>query len=426
MGLLSRIKAPLNRASWAMALLGTFVSLGAFLAAFEAFADPSYAETHPAWTNSSQYVECGQDCLYQKANEKVTLQAIYLVKKISNLQAVLAGGGSDNYDHVVSELQLYCPDKVGSKKIDDAVLCFKRYVQTQLPILRALKVTLIKNEDMTAQLMSNQGGLGANSKSTAFQDSTAVNRRPQTPDIEKEGELLMPSQASADRLKYLASTSYEKWAQDVSKLAPKPEDFFKTEQVMMPDPNHQGSLKPTTKIIRDKYGPVLDANAYAKAKKEFEDHVLGKQSVEYDLTKVAKTTGSGKKQLYEVDPSLLAQLKPAPGTKPKSTTRVEDVSYQEARNLIVASEVKNFMGGVMPEQSFSGPNRTTASAGGSQAAKTDKVEKEPKTGYDQVTQPVADVAPFIPHESNKVFTIGLKSEDLEESISSFQDTIDKL
>jgi hypothetical protein len=131
MGLLSRIKSPLNRANWAMALLGAFVRLIAVLSVSEAF-----AQGPNDWTDSRYYVECGQDCLYNKANEKVTMQAMYLVKKMQNLGQTLAGGKDDDFSHVISALKLYCPEVSDtSKSGTDAEKCYARYIQTQIPIL---------------------------------------------------------------------------------------------------------------------------------------------------------------------------------------------------------------------------------------------------------------------------------------------------
>jgi hypothetical protein len=426
MSLLSRIKSGLNCVSWAMALLGTVVSLSAFLVAFEAFADPTYAETHPAWINSSQYVECGQDCLYQKGNENVTLQAIYIVKKMDNLETVLAGGQPNDYGHVISELKLYCPEvQVGSVKDEDARTCYKRYVQTQLPILRAMKATLIKNEDMTARLKSDQGAFGGSSKASAFQDETPRQRKAQAPDFSREAELMTPEAGA--RLKYLSQENYSQWAAQVSNLAPKREDFVQT-QKSKKDPNDPYS-QIVNKIIRDNHGnPVIDEKAFQLAQQEYNAHVLGNskdpnKQVEYDLTKIPKThpgAYDAKTKVSDVDYSGLTQPKGRP-----SPSAIDDISYRQARNLVVESEANLFQRGVLKTQNFPGPQRSPGAVAPAKPT-------VPGLGYDDAvlkqlgTVKEAVVNPVPKGGANTTYSLTLSPEQLDKQISEFQKSADDI
>jgi hypothetical protein len=430
---LSRMRASLSASSRAMTLLRTFVPLGAFLGTLGAFgAGPN------DWTDSRYYVECGQDCLYNKANENVTLQAMYLVKKMQNLGQVLEK--EEDANHVISELKLYCPEvKDDSKDIKDATKCYQRYVQTQLPILRAMKATLVRNEDMSVRLNSNVGGMsGASQKSSAFADQTPGSRKPQTSDFQKERDLLLSSKNVGDRLAYLSKESYVQWANDMESLAPKESDFQKTEKVVIKDPRALGGAREENRIMRSPAGqPIIDERAYQMAKLEYDQHINGKvQSSDLDLRKVAK--GYEKKTVMEIDPNVKAQLNALkPGTKNFGTSRVDDVSYSETRNEILGEKIKNAARGVYNQDypsTATKADRKTASAApddGTSSAKSvskiDQLHKEvEKIGYDQVTQPVADATPTFATHSKVSDSLHLNAESLENAIQEFQKEVDIL
>ena len=438
---LSRNKALLSVPYRAFTLMGAFVLLSQFYSVLEAFAGGSY----PAWTDSNQYVECGQDCLYQKANENVTAQSLYLVKKMENLQDVLIGGdfgNTDNYTHLVRELQLYCPDTDASKATkDQASLCYKRYVQTQIPILRALKATLVKNEDMTARLKTDQGMFGSGAgKSAAFQDATPGVRKAQTPEFSREDELLT-TKAGQERLSYLSNTAYQKWAAEVSKLSPKQEDFPKTELVIK-DPNDPTSMK-VSRIIRDKYGvPVPDMNAFSKADAEFKKNVLGVDPKgDLNMARVAASSKKAKSSVGAVDNlNTWAVGQKGQGLKP-TVSQLDETSYHQARNLAVESEAKLFARGVMRTKEFPGAPRKPAStkdktatppvpgAPGSQAANTDSsLGTASSYSYDQIVKavPEATARPIPAGNTNAVYSVTLSPDELETRIEAFQKHADSL
>ncbi len=419
----SRITSPLNRASWAMALLSAFVRLTAVLSVSEAF-----AQGPNDWTDSRYYVECGQDCLYQKGNENVTLQAIYIIKKMDNLETVLAGGQSDDYGHVIRELKLYCPEvQASSTDEGDAKTCYKRYVQTQLPILRAMKATLIKNEDMTARLNSDQGAFGGSSKASAFQDETPGQRKAQTPDFSKEAELMTPEAGA--KLRYLSQENYSQWAAQVSNLAPKKEDFVLT-QKSKKDPNDPYS-QVVNKIIRDNQGnPLIDEKAFQLAQQEYNAHVLGNtgnKQIEYDLTKIPKTNPNaynGKTKIGDVDSAALVLPKGRP-----SPSAIEDISYRQARNLVVESEANLFQRGVLPTKTYAGSRNPAAKQSG---GPTPPKPTAPGLGYqDAIVTPLTTVKeavanPVPKNGANTTYSLTLSPEQLDKQISEFQKTANEI
>ena len=321
--------------------------------------------THPAWADSSQYDSCGQSCLYQKGNENISLQALYLVKKITNMSAILQGNetGSDNPNAaaVLNELQSdYCPEE---DKTDTAAAsrCLKRYIQTQLPVLRSIRSSLAKNEDMQGQLLAAPGGRGTFS---VLQDSKAPSKRPQTPSFAKEDELLTTDEGQK-HLQMLASEQYQNWVSDIQRNAPNPKDFVLTTEVPR-DPTDPKSEK-ITRIVRDGRGnPVPDGKAYAKAKLDYDNGVKGINggtglANHNGMDAVMKSDAF--KQLQKNKTNLDFQDNTVAYTKAKQPvlTKIDDVAFREARNQAVQVTTE-MLGkkGVLGTVSYQ-PNRSTAS-----------------------------------------------------------------
>ena len=302
------------------------------------------------FTDKTQYSECGQDCLYQKGNENISLQALYVVNKISNIQNILNDTTfrPEDYNSIMGEMGPYCPDVVSANRpfdpdasFDDANKCYQRYLQVQIPLLKKMKAAIVANEDASGQLQTNQrlvvqsgitgGEIKKASVFAAAQDSKP--KKPQTPEFETEDELLATPQGQK-KLQVLASESYAKWAtEQMQAVAPKKEDYAATMDVHR-DPNDPSS-EIITRIMRNPDGsPILDAKgkkAFEEAKIEYAAQLTGTQT-DKSFEQLAKDPAYSKIAVGSLDPVLRQK------NLPKGQVvdyRLDEVSYEQARNQAV-------------------------------------------------------------------------------------------
>jgi hypothetical protein len=290
----------------------------------------------PTWTDTTQYDDCGQNCLYDHANENLTLQATYMIKKSENLIEIF-GDGSDTVANgkIVDELKLYCPNNAGNSDQNSAQQCLSAYLTVQASKLRQIKTLMGKNEDNTARLKSQVTVLGKssistghtdNAHSTAFQDSTQGIRKAQIPQFMKEDALVKTAGTPNEEmeLQRTAGEKYNQWEQANFKTPPQLTDYPVPEVVA--DPNNPKS-EPITRIKRNPDGtPVYDKKAYlaALASYKLNDEPLINQVV-------GKVDPKERVGALE-DPSLLGKKPPA------QADTLDSLSYKEARKLAIDAE----------------------------------------------------------------------------------------
>ncbi|MCM2276581.1 MAG: hypothetical protein NDJ89_00715 [Oligoflexia bacterium] len=186
-----------------------------------------------------EYDECGQKCIFERANENIGLQAVYLIQKISRLKSATE---PERFD----ELGQFCmPSEDGDE-------CFKRYKTVQVLNLYAMRTAMVKNAKVITDL-STQGKKGR----TAFTPSTDGKlRKPQVPYVITFEDL----QKEHATLKTLASDHYDRYVQELPK-EPAEDDFRKiTEIPRDPDNPEAGKLVVVGEV---------DKEAYQKARQKY-------------------------------------------------------------------------------------------------------------------------------------------------------------
>jgi hypothetical protein len=347
---------------------------------------PSNPAVPPAWTNKSQYADCGQDCLYQKGNENISLQALYTVNKLNNIHDIIGEVlNQQDYDAVMGEMHPYCPDvtytpgSLPTTADDDADKCFQRYLQVQVPLLRKMKAAIVHNDDAAGQLQTNQrlivqNGLSNNEKKVSVfgRPQSSVAKKPQTPEFETEDELLSTPEGQK-KLQVLASESYARWATNqMQAVAPKKEDYVMTVPVHR-DPKDPSS-EMIDRIVRNSDGtPKINEKEYQAALAEYNSqlqptHLANDESIPELVKTYAKDP---KMTLGSLDPVIGAQ-----GRVPKGKGleyRLDEVSYEQARNQAVqATNDLLRKEGVLASGAGSGAKKSGILAPGASAADANK------------------------------------------------------
>jgi hypothetical protein len=295
----------------------------------------------PDWADKNTYTDCGQDCLYKKGNENLSIQALYMVNKITNIQEILDNRlnfSETDYNSIMGEMAPYCPDiqvKFDQDTAnDDATKCFQRYMQVQVPLLRKLKSAIVRNEDSSTRLQANQPSMGGGAglkQASVF--ATATNnkpKKPQTPEFQTEDELLS-TPAGQKKLQMLASESYARWAVDQMRaVEPQKEDFVRTVTV----PGESADSAPAVRILRNPDGtPQLDEKAYEKAHAEYVAQMSGTPKDESFAQMMADPKIVNPKQkLGAFDPVMFQH-----GVQKGQALeyKLDEISYEQARNSAV-------------------------------------------------------------------------------------------
>ena len=235
----------------------------------------------PPFMNSNLYQECGQPCLYQKANENLSLQALYTVEKIQRVSDPIQDSGSSDADKVsaVSEIQQYCYDyfapgaPISAGDIDfdkNSKRCLFRYVSVQAPLLRKIRSAIVLNDDHVAAFRSKAAAVqagGANGNPA---------RKPQTPYLPTLNEL----EAQQSQLQRLSGAAYQKW---IVEAMPKPPDCaaeFPQTQPILRDPTNPGSGTILVLVRDPKGNPVPDPKLCKAALQDYNDQ---KKAITNDL-----------------------------------------------------------------------------------------------------------------------------------------------
>lgn len=305
----------------------------------------------PDWTDPNQYSECGQDCLYQKGNENISLQALYQVNKINNIQNILNDTTftPDDYGSIMGEMAPYCPDVDTNKAFDqdasynDANKCYQRYLQVQIPILKKMKAAIVHNDDAAGQLQTNQrlvvqsgfsGGAGGQKVSVFATPQDGKPKKPQTPEFQTEDELLSTSDGQK-KLQLLASESYARWAtEQMANAKPQKEDYVLTVDVPR-DPKNPSS-EMITRILRNPDGrPKLDNKAFLAAQAAYDAQSKGTPTDE-SIIEMAKDPkyANPKLTMGHLDPVITQK---GFGKNKAPEYLLDRISYEQARNQAVAA-----------------------------------------------------------------------------------------
>jgi hypothetical protein len=246
--------------------------------------DPTYLP----WSDGQTYEECGQTCLLQKANENLSLQALYILNRINTLQGMATSGDSVQQDTLVNkELANLCPDVSVSDA--GANTCFQRYVRVQVVALRQMKTAIANNQNSLIGYRSDVQAVGGDgtiqrkavSPNTVAQYENGPKKKVQTTyvtDLASKDDVNRAYESETKEMKYLASEPYQKWVEEDRPHQPNKEDFYNWKSVPL-DPQNT-SLGKVSVLQNDKNGnPAYDVNAYNAAMLEYKSRMSDLNSV---------------------------------------------------------------------------------------------------------------------------------------------------
>ncbi len=128
--------------------------------------------------NWSQETEatCGMACRYHHANDNLTMQALYLVTKVSKVQTAIKADPKSAEARIT--LGAFCTD--GAEDLD---ACFNRYKDFQKLALLDIRQAIGKNEDSIARLTTGRKADGTVPNETAISFSSGEEEHPYVPDV---------------------------------------------------------------------------------------------------------------------------------------------------------------------------------------------------------------------------------------------------
>ncbi|MBC7691289.1 MAG: hypothetical protein H7222_05925 [Methylotenera sp.] len=219
--------------------------------------------------------ECGQSCTYQKANDNVTLQSRYLIRKLERLKELHTEGKNSE---VLSNLGNFCTAS------EDAESCLNRYQHVQISALEKMRASLGSNENMIGNLNSRQPDARGVSREEALAvgNTEPEDQVPEVPTLKQIDGMIKANPG----LSKIRQSEYVNWLQHAGD-APKKEDFVKFVDVDR-EPGNPAAGK-LSMIQKDGSGrPVVDNDAYKKARKSWEDRRREAGVQDADFQKIAK------------------------------------------------------------------------------------------------------------------------------------------
>jgi hypothetical protein len=180
---------------------------------------PKPAPTPTDWTQETE-ATCGMACRYHRANDNLTMQALYLVTKIQKVDDDLQGDEKDSTNGAPAARVAIGPVcKSDSEDIHD---CFDRYKDFQRVALLKIRQAIGANEDAIARLTANRNLDGTVTGTSVVYDS-GQKAPAYLPDVPTLSELeaayvkgnLKPSGAT------YARADVQKWSEDLIRPDPK-------------------------------------------------------------------------------------------------------------------------------------------------------------------------------------------------------------
>jgi hypothetical protein len=215
------------------------------------------------WTNKKDYQDCGMSCLYEKGNENLSLQAMYIMNKIEALEGAVRAG---NHSEAFERLGRYCTEEERNATKPDATACMSRYAREQILVLRKIELAVATNA-VNAGRFKNGPELDVKAGPPIFsmlQDPDAKTpKMPQTPYVPKFNELVDQYKRETATLTDLMSADYERWS-SARYAKPQQDDYVVMQEVNRDPANKKsGSLMVVKKTKDGK--PIKDLQAYRNA-----------------------------------------------------------------------------------------------------------------------------------------------------------------
>lgn len=343
-------------------------------------ANPVQERTVLPWTNEADFHSCDQACLISKGNDALSLQGLYIIRRVIALQNVYQG---QNYQQVVNELGPYCDYNAASNADQTAAkTCLRRYIQSEAMDMQAIKSAIIQNQTSQIAYRSDNPALyqvhdGTNYDPVHHQDGPPASKYPQISQALTEKQMTDMYAQQKAQLERLSGEQYQQWAANLPHR-PQPEDFCVTPKPIQ-DPEDPKKTVQTTPM-----GPngscLPDDGKYKEA------------LADYNKLYLEMSTNAQKA------PSANTMVKSAP-TPAAQTARQ---AYHEAENEFVQTSNKDLMTrGVAVVSYGQKPRSGSASLGigdGGGAAAEEKpvpVPKSPNSGLYQVRLEPSQIDSFL-------------------------------
>lgn len=276
----------------------------------------------PTSWKDPKFETCGFDCLYQKANENLGLQAKYMAQKLVELE----GLGDDSVRRSV--LGEFCFANESNSA------CYDRYKKLQIYALKKVHSAMVQNYDSAAKVSNQSGSKDFHRTYVEGQtNGNAQKKEPQSPYVITWEDLQKEYAALRDK----GSRNFQEFA-DKMPFKPSPEDFVKYEE----KPRDPGNPAAGTILVisREKDGKIaIDEAKYKDALDRYEKRM---KDVLRDM-ELAKPQ-RGQKVSNKSDPADLQS----------ATSPLNKEVFTEARKIIVESSIP--AGGRAAIQSQAGYN----------------------------------------------------------------------
>ncbi|OFZ79475.1 MAG: hypothetical protein A2583_03490 [Bdellovibrionales bacterium RIFOXYD1_FULL_53_11] len=260
--------------------------------------------------------ECDMACLYKKANEHISLDSLYLMKRVMFLEASCKNGCDKD---VKDRLGNFC---IGTESADT---CFKRYKYFVIMQLQKRKAALESNEASAASLLSKSSYTARQMDKNRGAEKSGI--LPQVTFIPKSKELDAVYRRQFANHKRSHKTDYEGM---VDGLRPTKDDFVKFKTVKK-EAGLGGSEK--TMLVLDKSCGREFCYDEKKYNLALADYTLRRAEIARDL-KNAYSQGSTKDG-YRTDSSLIE------GRERQTADSIEDYSYARDPAVEAANELIN-------------------------------------------------------------------------------------
>ncbi len=168
------------------------------------------------WKKETE-ASCGMACRYHRANDNLTMQALYLVTKIKKIQDAETSGNATKEHEARTSMGGFCRESE-----PELSTCFTRYKSFQRVALLQIRESIGKNEDTIARLTTGRKSDGT-VDGTAVTFEANVERQPYIPDVPTVSEMeqaylegkLKPSGSA------FTGAEIQKWSQDLVLSNPK-------------------------------------------------------------------------------------------------------------------------------------------------------------------------------------------------------------
>lgn len=237
---------------------------------------PRKGRTDFPWTGP-EYRECGQNCLYEKGNENLSIQALTTINRVNDLYDFQRDG---KYQEILDRLGTFCETngiQAKGKPEEKAKECLGRYRDFQVYTLTRIKAGLIQNNTNVARLqegtapgsnLTTVGGQAPDTRVVAafarYMDEKDATKKAQSPYVPFFEDL----QAKyAEMIKAGNQGNYAEWLGDLER-EPRPEDFVKWREILR-NPKNKGGERFRVMELDAQGKPVLDHKAYQDALNEW-------------------------------------------------------------------------------------------------------------------------------------------------------------